>query len=218
MSSKMKWLALLAVLFSCFSESVFALDKTSSGFVYPIGDETFHSECGAWLARDKADGGCYEKDLYHTGVDMMTYSTDHQTYAISDGIVIGVHDDKSSWGITDGKANSAVFILHYTDQGDAFTCLYGHIQRQVSKGNFVSAGSPLGRTGDYAGGIHLHIGCFWGVDIPPTDRASHRGWGRMGNEWWDKDDSCTHRSPDTDCFVDPIELMKSHRPGTLLPK
>ena len=215
-----RFAAALFLLLSCLA---YGLDKTNTGFVYPTGNSNFDSAGGTWLGRDAAHEDAseyphYFGGFYHTGVDMMTYSTDHQTYAISDGIVIGVHDDKSSWGITDGKANSAVFILHYTDQGDAFTCLYGHIQRQVSKGDFVSAGSPLGRTGDYVGGIHLHIGCFWGVDIPPTDRASHRGWGRMGNEWWDKDDSCTHRSPDTDCFVDPIELMRSHRPGTLFPK
>ena len=218
MNRKRVFAILAGIVCWCFVGQSFALDQTGTGFTYPIGDRNFDSDCGTWLARDRANGGCYEKDLYHIGVDMMTYSLDHQTYAVADGMVVLVDDSGSSWGSTDGHANSAVFIRHYTSQGDSFTCVYGHIQREVKKGDFVKAGGELGKTGDYSGGIHLHFGCFWGTAIPPTNKVSHRGWGRMGNDWWSDVDDCSKHSPDTNCFVDPLDLIRSHSPATLIPK
>lgn len=210
---------LIAVIFFVFTSASYALDRTGAGFYYPIGSENFDQACGTWLGRDGGNHGCYKPGgFYHIGVDMMTRDNRHQTYAVADGHVLDTNDSASSWGSTDGKSNSAVFILHYTDHGDPFVCIYGHIQRQVKKGDFVHASNPLGTTGDYIGGIHLHFGCSWGSEIQPTDTKHGRGWGRMTNNWWDAADKCSGKSPDTNCFVDPVNLIKTNHPATLIPK
>lgn len=75
---------LLVIFLLSISSFTYALEKTSTGFYWPIGVENFNEADGGWLERDTTNGGGYFDGLYHIGVDMMTSGS---IYAISDGVV-----------------------------------------------------------------------------------------------------------------------------------
>lgn len=190
------WLAFLLALVSSFA---FALDQTSTGFYYPIGKSNFDQQCGTWLGRDSQYGGCYLKDYYHVGVDMMTRSTNADVYAIADGGIVSVDSGADSWG----SGNCGVFIRHQKANGDGFIALYGHLRCSTIPSNpWITAGQSIGKTGNYpAGGIHLHFGIHDG----PFSTMARSGWGRMPNTAWD--------SPNT--FTDPIAFIRNNAPYTI---
>jgi len=200
-------LVLFLILFCC--GNVFALDKTSTGFYYPIGENNFDSACGLWLERDSGHGGCYFNGRYHTGVDMMTWTTtgeESEVYAVADGIVVYRHCSNDSWG----PGNCALFIRHKLLNGDEFIALYGHLRTSLQQGDKVYAGKVIGRTGPYSGGIHLHFGLIPDNIIPGTNVANGIGWGRMGNQHWNE--SWPNK---TNHFVDPIHFLNTHYPLNL---
>ncbi|TXH00290.1 MAG: hypothetical protein E6P95_03840, partial [Candidatus Moraniibacteriota bacterium] len=177
-----------------------SLDQTPTGFFYPIGRAVFNQDCGTWLGRDMANGGCYFKGEYHLGVDMMTYSTSAQVYAIADGTVVYVSVDKTIDGSVWGIGNCALVIEHKTYDGKVFTAVYGHLRCSSipTRNANVYAGKPIGITGDWCCGIHLHFvihdGAFNGSN--PMARS---GWGKLPNSSW----------PSTNTFVDPIDFIQT---------
>ena len=98
------------------------LERTDTGFVYPIGIKNFNPACGLWLGRDgNHGGGCYNSGFYHIGTDMMTNSMSAFAYAIADGSIYYRDCMSGSWG----PGNCALFIKHQTSDGKVFTALYG---------------------------------------------------------------------------------------------
>lgn len=174
------------------------LDQTLTGFFYPTGVVGASQECGTWLGRDRANGGCYFDGKYHNGVDFMTYSLEAKVYAIADGYIYKRHCDDDSWG----PGNCALFVRHKTYEGKVFTAIYGHLAMSSTKASGeVYAGKPIGTTGRWSGGIHVHFGIFLG-DVPPATIKQVRGWGMMANSQW----------PDTNSFVDPVDFIQTHSP------
>ncbi len=182
--------------------NVYALDRTVTGFFWPIGEETFDQKCGLWKEKGW-DEGCYFNGKYHIGVDMMTYESrpdkeDSHVYAVSDGYIYKKHCSDNSWG----PGNCALFIRHKTAEGDVFTGLYGHIRTTFKEDDTVKAGKSLGTTGPWSGGIHLHFGIHPGPDTPYVKASEGIGWGIMAKKHW----------PNTNGFVDPINFLNTHYP------
>lgn len=203
---KLAWASLMLILMSSIASYAVALDKTNTGFIYPIGEEEYTSGSGTWLKYD------YMPGYYHIGEDMMTYvnnasNEDSHVYAISRGKIYKKHCDDDSWG----PGNCALFVEHKTNTGESFTAVYGHLVTNFSEGDFVESGEYLGYTGFWNYGIHLHFGVYPGVNVPPTSDLLKKGWGRMGtNNWPDGPDSGT---PDTNTFTDPVGYIKGNAPG-----
>lgn len=172
-----------------FSVPVYAVDKTSTGFYWPIGTASFDQRCGTWLGRDSSYGGCYFSGLYHIGVDMMR---DGEVYAIADGEVFHKHCSDESWG----TGNCALFIRHKTADQVVFTAVYGHLRTSLNKNDPVKGGKPLGVTGPWSNGKHLHLGIRYGDSIYPDP------WGRLANSNWSS----------TNNFIDPIAFIQNNAP------
>lgn len=184
-----------------------ALDKTSTGFYYPIGEEDFNTEDGWWLSKDPD----YFRNYYHIGVDMMTETNDpskesSQVYAISDGVVIKKHQSSDSWGSTNGVANYGVFVKHKASDGSEFVALYGHIQpyNDVVENKPVKAGQKIGYTGYYLydNWQHLHFGIHPGSSVPYSNSSAGIGWGRMTVANW----------PNQNGFTNPITFIQNSAP------
>ena len=193
-----------------FTSTAWALDKTQTGFYWPIGESDFDSAYGSWLERDSRNGGRYFDGLYHIGVDMMTRTVngiDSEVYAISDGEVVYKHCKDSSWG----PGNCGVFIRHKLIDGNTFIALYGHLRTSLIVGSKVYAGKLIGRTGPYSGGIHLHFGIVPENSVPGTNVSQGIGWGRMGNQHWNE--SWPNK---TNHFVDPVHFLNTHHPNNYL--
>ena len=205
-----------------------ALDQTKTGFYYPIGEKDFDQACGGWLFRDNANRDTWPDDqdcsyfdgLYHIGVDMMTrtYNRNNENshvYSVAAGKVIYI-STSSSWGATNGRNNSVVFIHHKTKDGIDFVGNYGHIQVDSSKiyvGSYVRSGQYLGYTGMFLSksNTHLHFGISLGTSYRPTN-VPYYGWGRAQNDYWDKTDPVTGEEPFTNGYVDPVEFIETHEP------
>lgn len=176
------------------------LDQTPTGFFYPIGKADFDQECGTWLGRDSAHGGCYFDGYYHVGVDMMTYSLDANAYAIADGQVVYISSDTTSDGSNWGIGNCAVVIEHKTSDESVFTAVYGHLKCATvpAKNSDVYAGKPIGKTGPWSNGIHLHFSIHNGP-FSGGNAMSRSGWGKMPNGSW----------PDQNTFTDPLDFIRT---------
>lgn len=178
-----------------FFSNAFAveLEKTLTGFYYPIGRADFNQASGGWLERDEEHNGDYFDGLYHIGVDMMTNSLSAGVYAIASGQVFFKHCDDSSWG----SGNCALFIRHYRSSGDIFTGLYGHVRTSLKSGDQVYPGKKIGTTGPWSDGIHLHFAIRMGDSVSPSP------WGRLPNSSW----------PNTNGFINPIDFIRTYTPG-----
>lgn len=198
-------------VFCLFAGVVYALDRTDTGFFYPIGIKNFSTDNGWWLSKDPD----YFPRKYHVGVDMMTRSLDREAYAIANGVIYRRHCSDSSWG----RGNCALFIMHSTSDGKIFTALYGHLSKEsLPKDNDVRAGDVIGKTGPWGSGtkdIHLHFGVFPG-NIPPSTVPDARGWGMMDVSQWT--DPCNGNDKCTNTFTDPIAFIKNHTPAYLIQK
>lgn len=162
---------LFLCLLLCCVTSAFAREYSSTGFYYPLKNESpSFSQCGRWLERPDASGGCYpEPGVYHTGSDMMA-SVNTPVYAIADGEI--VYQSSLGWG----SGNSALLVEHRLYGGsDNFRAIYGHIIAEKSVGSSVKAGERIGRIGQYSGGNHLHFGIIMLNEDFPLDPGS---WGR----------------------------------------
>ena len=186
MKQKDFFVAMFVVLVLSMSSSAQALDKTSTGFYWPIGVANFDQRCGTWLSRDSAHGGCYFPGEYHLGVDMIT---EGNFYAISDGTVY--YKSSSGWG----SGNCALLIKHELHDGTVFSAMYGHLRTSLNVGDEVEAGEPLGYAGPWSP-KHIHFNIWYGDLLPPEP------WGRMPNSNW----------PSTNGFVDPINFLNTHYP------
>lgn len=183
-----------------FADVAYAIDRTDTGFFYPIGTSSFNQSCGTWLGRDRQHGGCYEPaGVYHIGVDMMTPNTNADVYAIADGAIVSVDKGANSWGV----GNCGVFIRHKKASGEEFIALYGHLRCSTVPSNpWITAGQSIGKTGSYpAGGIHLHFGIHDG----PFSTMAKSNWGRMPESQW----------PSANNFTDPVAFIRNNVPYTI---
>ncbi len=141
----------LSVLLTCYFSSIaFALEKTPTGFYYPMNSFTY-SNSGYWLGPGLGTAGPHG----HIGVDMLA-SENTPVYAIADGFVENI--SKNGWG----EGNVAVLVRHHISDGRFFIALYGHLSEKygvVSKGTKVIAGKTvIGKLGPYFTSPHLHFG------------------------------------------------------------
>ena len=213
-----KYFCALSVLLVmvAFVEIATALDKTSTGFYYPIGEGNFDSAKGPWLSKPPA----YFSGYYHNGVDMMTRTHDENNenshvYAIATGEVILVSYNSDAWG--DG--NAAIHIRHQTNNGIDFVSVYGHVRPAsgIGKGKLIASGQYLGYTGPWMGSgtEHLHFGISKGKNYQPTKEGEY-GWGRIADTQvhWNATDSITGQKPFTNGFVDPIDFIRDKSPSS----
>lgn len=181
------------------------LDRTDTGFVYPIGKRDFSSGKGWWLSKDPD----YFYQKYHNGVDMLTKDSQGKdvsapAYAIADGRIYFRHCDDASWG----PGNCALFIEHKTFDGQIFTGVYGHLMKSsLPVDNDVYIGQSIGRTGTWSAGMHLHFGIFRGNTKPATI-SGVRGWGMMNVSQWT--DPCEGNVQCTNGFIDPVKFIKTN--------
>ena len=188
---------ILILAVSCMvSNFANALDKTSTGFYYPIGRSDFKTENGWWLSKDPD----YYPEEYHIGVDMMTYSTNADAYAIADGIV--KHVSLNGWG----EGNCGLAIEHQRKDGSIFIAIYGHLKSNTvpAYNARVCAGESIGKTGNWDDGIHLHFGIHDGsYNTMPSNH-----WGKMEISNW----------PDQNGFIDPMYFIENNQPNNFLPR
>lgn len=152
---------LFLCLLLCCATSAFAREYASTGFYYPLKNESPNfSQCGRWLERHSPNG-CYDfKDsfgnkLYHTGSDMMA-SVGTPVYAIADGVV--KVRSTNGWG-EDGSNNVALVIEHRLYGGnDTVRVIYGHINSGKFVNNQIRAGEQIGTIGPWSSGSHVHFG------------------------------------------------------------
>jgi len=178
------------------------LDQTVTGFYWPLGKDRYvPSRCGTWLGRDSDHNGCYDKGLYHLGVDMVANVND-PVYAIADGEIIGTS--------TDGEGNAAAFIKHNLRDNREFVAVYGHIRisPDVLVSKQVRAGVQFASIGTYSGGSHLHFAIHPVITTQLTREVRDAsgqifkmGWGRSSNYFW----------PDTNGFVEPLSWITNQR-------
>lgn len=193
---KKTWSAVVLIVAAlCITSFADALERTPTGFYWPIGTSDIDQAKGWWLSKDPD----YYQGKYHIGVDMMTRDLTHSVYSISSGKIIKKHCDDDSWG----PGNCALFIQHVDSGGRLFVAVYGHLRTNFSKGDPVSSGENIGTTGPWAGGIHLHFGIHPGSEMPYSDTSSGIGWGIMRTSYW----------PDQNGFVDPVAFITTHAPG-----
>lgn len=149
---------MVCMLLLCCVTTVSAREYSSTGFYYPLKDESPNfSSAGRWLERPPPNGHYVSSGVYHTGSDMMI-ARDMPVYAISDGEVKS--PSTSGWG---GIANVAMIIEHRLIDGRTFRAIYGHILAEKSSGSQVKAGERIGKIGPYTCGSnthcsHLHFG------------------------------------------------------------
>lgn len=124
----------------------YALNKTATGFYYPL--ESFsYSSSGTWLGPGLGTAGPHG----HIGVDMLA-PKGTAVYAIADGEVLS--PSLNGWG----AGNVGVWIKHMTASGVFVKVLYGHIDESTDVGpGQVKAGDVIGKLGSYTE-PHLHFG------------------------------------------------------------
>lgn len=134
------------LVFLAFSSTAYALNKTGTGFYYPL--ESFsYSSSGRWLGPGLGTAG----PNGHIGVDMLA-PKGTAVYAIADGEVLS--PSLSGWG----AGNVGVWIKHMTASGAYVKVLYGHIDESTDVGiGRVKAGAVIGKLGNYTE-PHLHLG------------------------------------------------------------
>ena len=194
---------LLAVLIVIlFVSTIEAGQLASSGFYYPLKDDSPNfAPCGRWLERPSPNG-CYNvgSPVYHIGSDMLA-SVGTSVYAISDGIVRW--ESSNGWG----TGNIALIIEHRTSDGRIFRALYGHVKASNAKddGDTVRAGEKVGEIGSYYNGNHLHFGVLssglnYPIDKNYLGRWHNNKYGIASNEFYDNG------------FIDPIWFITHNAP------
>jgi hypothetical protein len=181
----------------CFPLVVLAsdLERTATGFVWPLGKEEYNTGEGWWLSKDPD----YFKGEYHLGVDMKS-PYDSRVYAIADGEVRAKSPD--GWG----DENCAAVIEHKTYDGSVFTAIYGHLQCSslIPEKSRVYAGQVVGKIGRWPYGDHLHFGIHDGSFAS----MAKSGWGRRSVTHWT--DPCEGNTACDNTFVDPIRFIETH--------
>lgn len=142
----MKLKLLVSLVFLLASGVSNALNKTPTGFYYPL--ESFsYSSSGTWLGPGLGHAG----PNGHIGVDMLA-PKGTPVYAIADGEVLP--PSLNGWG----TGNVGVWVRHMIASGRYVKVLYGHIDGNTDVGSGeVKAGDEIGKLGDYAE-PHLHFG------------------------------------------------------------
>ncbi len=215
----MKAISRFILMIAClFVNVVYALDRTDTGFYYPIGTANFDSGGGTWLGRDSAherpeEAPPYFNGFYHIGVDMLT-AKGNDAYAVADGTAVYISRDSKSWG----SGNCALVVEHWTNHKEVFTAVYGHLQcdKLPSSASFrayqVYAGKSVGKIGRWDDGDHLHFAVHYG-SFNGSNSIARSGWGMMPNSSWT--DPCNGNDKCTNTFTDPVFFLKTHSPASL---
>lgn len=196
-------------LLSLITFAASAREYASTGFFYPMKDESPEfSTCGRWLERHSPNG-CYNfldssgNKLYHTGSDMMA-DVGTSVYAIADGVV--KIRSVNGWGI----GNVALIIEHKTMTGVVFRVIYGHITTSKNVGNTVKAGAQIGAIGAWSNGSHLHFGVLApSLTVPVTD-ANYMG------RWKDSKFGIKENGYYDNGLIDPIWFITHNAPDNYI--
>lgn len=190
---------------------LYATLETPTGFYYPTDCHEFWNTGTGWLDDDDENYYHYwASGVYHTAVDIYAPAGSN-AYAIADGEILRI-SDHSSWD-SDVEELSAIYIKHYTNQGQPFVAVYGHLRNDVDDeeaeekiieaGKRVAAGQTIGHVGRFDrkngepyGGSHVHFA------ISASDDNSASGCGGI--------DMAQHR---TYALVDPLNWIDSVSPG-----
>ncbi|MGE5595731.1 MAG: peptidoglycan DD-metalloendopeptidase family protein [Hyphomicrobiales bacterium] len=129
----------------------------------PGGSGRFSFPLAAWHGISDPFGVARGGGTYHTGIDLDLWGFHHVSiFAACDGTVVKTEYLTYSYGYH-------VVI----DCGDGFSTLYAHMDRiDVSPGQYVSAGTPLGISGltGFTTGEHLHFEIrINGAPVNPAD-------------------------------------------------
>jgi len=171
---------------SCFAQQA-TTTETSTGYFYPLGTTSFYTappDCGTWLGRDSANGGCYTAGDYHIGFDFLFNNgqdaLNKPAFAISTGVVKLI--STNGWSCSgDPNTNIALAIQHTRSDGTTFYAVYGHLQASLNvyqQGDVVSGGTQIGTIGVWCRGDHVHLGIFPVATMPQTN------WGLMPDSAW----------------------------------
>jgi hypothetical protein len=194
----------MATMSVAFAQSV-TTAETSTGFFYPLGTASYATaplDCGTWLARDSANGGCYISGDYHIGFDFFFPSGSPDAYGypaftVATGTVKYI--STSGW-TSGGTTNVGVALQHTTTDGTTYYSIYGHLLNTsvvVSVGDIVSGGTQVGTIGTWSGGDHVHLGIF-----PTTGSMPASNWGLMPDSSWASQNGA----------VDPVAFIQSKTP------
>lgn len=230
----------LVFLFLALSFAQFSYSQpvtTSSGFYYPVqpldGYYLGYHRIGGLVSGTSGYGGhfmspssqridqqtgkpgLYFFDDYHNGMDVMArYGT--PVYTISSGIVKQI----STGGWTkSGTTNVGVVIAHFTNTGQEFWAVYGHIEAstlnsQIKINAQVPAGMQIGKVGTWANGNHLHFGVHFGNTALPYKAASSAadsyGYGMIGINYWQG------TWPNRMDWMDPVFFIEANCPLSAL--
>ncbi len=128
------------------------VEQTGTGFYWPLGRERYvPSRCGTWLGRDTNNNGCYDKGVYHLGVDMYDMLGNvwewcedvfHNTYD-------GAPTDESAW-LSEGTCFASAELCR----------LYSY-SRVLQGGSWqwgAESARPASRNYYCAGCISIHFG------------------------------------------------------------
>jgi murein DD-endopeptidase MepM/ murein hydrolase activator NlpD len=115
--------------------------------------------------KDKAENSI------HLGDDFVSYEKIN-VYAITDGEVLDSREISGFGGLNPAILGGAIFIKH-----NNIVALYGHVNREVNKGDIVKQGQIIGSIRDFTNkdlkhgqyhAPHLHFGIWNGEKLPPS--------------------------------------------------
>jgi murein DD-endopeptidase MepM/ murein hydrolase activator NlpD len=112
--------------------------------------------------------------------------------AVADGVVLQAGLEAPTYCAPLKRTVQALFVLlqHVTPQGDEVLSIYGHLSRvDVSAGQTVRAGSPLGLSGNTgcSGTPHLHFGAYRGLTGGNYAIIDPYGWHAAARDPWEDD-------------------------------
>ena len=154
-------------------------------FVRPIGADEIN-----WPLQNYRYGGVFFDNVVHTGIDIPS-KKGTPVFAAGSGTVVW-----ANWGFFSGTSENkddpygqAVVIEHdFGYKDEALYTIYAHLsQIDVARGQWVSAGDPLGLVGDtgHTTGPHLHFEVrlgkndFFHTTNPELWIAPPQGWGTL---------------------------------------
>ena len=154
-------------------------------FVRPIGADEIN-----WPLQNYRYGGVFFDNVVHTGIDIPS-KKGTPVFAAGAGTVVW-----ANWGFFSGTSENkddpygqAVVIEHdFGYKDEALYTIYAHLsQIDVARGQWVSAGDPLGLVGDtgHTTGPHLHFEVrlgkndFYHTTNPELWIAPPQGWGTL---------------------------------------
>ena len=159
--------------------------------------------------------------LYHAGEDWFAYDASGQVVGGqgAGATVSAIAAGRVTWTQSLGREGNVLILEHLLLEGDRVWSVYWHVAEvQVSVGEAVTLGQPLGRVHDRGFNSHLHweIRTFAdGSMLFPSDSAGGRGTCNgyamgVGYTW---DDVLTRAYPEAWGYLSPSEFVMQRKTG-----